>query len=81
MREAVAQAGGLETTAAPPSKRSQDPFTGELAQFGIGNRMRYMVFDGEPQPLVVEMFVNPGEKFDAEVPELEKLLKGTTVAG
>ena len=30
MREAVAQAGGLEATAAPPPKRSQDPFTGEL---------------------------------------------------
>ncbi|MBA3263301.1 MAG: PadR family transcriptional regulator [Thermoleophilaceae bacterium] len=30
VREAVAQAGGLEATAAPPSKRSQDPFTGEL---------------------------------------------------
>ncbi len=30
MREAVAQAGGLEATAPPPSKRSQDPFTGEL---------------------------------------------------
>ena len=30
MREAVAQAGGLEAPAAPPSKRSQDPFTGEL---------------------------------------------------
>ena len=30
MRDAVAQAGGLEATAAPPSKRSQDPFTGEL---------------------------------------------------
>ena len=30
MREAVAQVGGLEATAAPPSKRSQDPFTGEL---------------------------------------------------
>ena len=30
MREAVAQAGGLETSAAAPSKRSQDPFTGEL---------------------------------------------------
>jgi PadR family transcriptional regulator, regulatory protein PadR len=30
VREAVAQAGGLETTAAPPSKRPQDPFTGEL---------------------------------------------------
>ncbi|MEA2332610.1 MAG: PadR family transcriptional regulator, regulatory protein PadR [Thermoleophilaceae bacterium] len=28
MREAVAQAGGLE--AAPAAKRSQDPFTGEL---------------------------------------------------
>jgi PadR family transcriptional regulator PadR len=30
VREAVAQAGGLEGTAAAPSKRSQDPFTGEL---------------------------------------------------
>ena len=30
MREAVAQAGGLDATAPPPSKRSQDPFTGEL---------------------------------------------------
>ena len=30
MREAVAQAGGLEATAAAPPKRSQDPFTGEL---------------------------------------------------
>jgi PadR family transcriptional regulator, regulatory protein PadR len=30
VREAVAQAGGLESTAAQPSKRSQDPFTGEL---------------------------------------------------
>ena len=30
MREAVAQAGGLEAAAAPTSKRSQDPFTGEL---------------------------------------------------
>ena len=30
MREAVAQAGGLDATDAPPSKRSQDPFTGEL---------------------------------------------------
>jgi DNA-binding PadR family transcriptional regulator len=30
VREAVAQAGGLEATAPPPSKRSQDPFTGEL---------------------------------------------------
>ena len=30
MREAVAQAGGLGATDAPPSKRSQDPFTGEL---------------------------------------------------
>jgi PadR family transcriptional regulator, regulatory protein PadR len=30
VREAVAQAGGLEATAAPPPKRSQDPFTGEL---------------------------------------------------
>ena len=30
VREAVAQAGGLETTAPAPSKRSQDPFTGEL---------------------------------------------------
>jgi PadR family transcriptional regulator, regulatory protein PadR len=30
VREAVAQAGGLESTAPAPSKRSQDPFTGEL---------------------------------------------------
>jgi PadR family transcriptional regulator PadR len=30
VREAVAQAGGLDATAPPPSKRSQDPFTGEL---------------------------------------------------
>lgn len=30
MREAVAQAGSLEATAAPPSKRPQDPFAGEL---------------------------------------------------
>ena len=30
MRDAVAQAGGLEATAPAPSKRSQDPFTGEL---------------------------------------------------
>ena len=30
MREAVAQAGGLDAAAPPPSKRSQDPFTGEL---------------------------------------------------
>jgi PadR family transcriptional regulator, regulatory protein PadR len=30
VREAVAQAGGLEATAAPPSRRPQDPFTGEL---------------------------------------------------
>ena len=30
MREAVAQAGGLDATDTPPSKRSQDPFTGEL---------------------------------------------------
>jgi DNA-binding PadR family transcriptional regulator len=30
VREAVAQAGGLEAPAAAPSKRSQDPFTGEL---------------------------------------------------
>ena len=30
MRDAVAQVGGLEATAAAPSKRSQDPFTGEL---------------------------------------------------
>jgi len=30
VREAVAQAGGLEATAPQPSKRSQDPFTGEL---------------------------------------------------
>ena len=30
VRDAVAQAGGLEAPAAPPSKRSQDPFTGEL---------------------------------------------------
>jgi DNA-binding PadR family transcriptional regulator len=30
VREAVAQVGGLDATAAPPSKRSQDPFTGEL---------------------------------------------------
>ena len=26
----MAQAGGLEATSAPPSKRPQDPFTGEL---------------------------------------------------
>ena len=30
MREAVAQAGGLEATAPAPPKRPQDPFTGEL---------------------------------------------------
>jgi PadR family transcriptional regulator, regulatory protein PadR len=30
VRDAVAHAGGLEATAAAPSKRSQDPFTGEL---------------------------------------------------
>jgi PadR family transcriptional regulator PadR len=30
VREAVAQAGGLDATAAAPSKRPQDPFTGEL---------------------------------------------------
>ena len=30
MREAVAQAGALEAPAPAPSKRSQDPFTGEL---------------------------------------------------
>jgi PadR family transcriptional regulator, regulatory protein PadR len=30
VREAVAQAGGLDETAAAPSKRPQDPFTGEL---------------------------------------------------
>jgi len=30
VREAVAQAGGLDATAAPPAKRTQDPFTGEL---------------------------------------------------
>jgi len=30
VREAVAQAGALEAPAPAPSKRSQDPFTGEL---------------------------------------------------
>jgi PadR family transcriptional regulator len=30
VREAVAQAGGLEATAPAPPKRPQDPFTGEL---------------------------------------------------
>ena len=30
MREAVAQAGGLEATAPAPPKRPQDPFSGEL---------------------------------------------------
>jgi PadR family transcriptional regulator, regulatory protein PadR len=30
VRDAVAQAGGLDTTEAAPARRPQDPFTGEL---------------------------------------------------
>lgn len=49
--------------------------SGELAQFGIGNRMRYLVLGKGADALVVEMFVNPGKQFETVVPELEKLLK------
>jgi hypothetical protein len=44
--------------------------------FSPGDRMRYYVLDGPDGQLIAELYVSPGDRFEADVPALEDALAG-----
>jgi len=44
-------------------------------EFGKGDRLRYMVLDVGGEQLVVELYISPGQRFEAVLPDLEAAIK------